>query len=202
MDESWCKKKKKSHTSKPYCKKNMELLHRLKKFLRSSPYFLDEWLPLAGYLLENGIVFFKLVRTGGGGVRLQFPVTLSAALLSALVSSNRHRGTLKFQLLVPIGSFSGNRSATVLLILFNMWCSCDDRFAQFSGIYAHVWLIVLLLVDSSADYCITDKDTWIALCTRHKLYTYNLYGYTHRGKTHNTGPVESLGCNRAKVDCA
>lgn len=191
-------KKKKKVILSSHIVKNMELLHCLKKFLRSSPYFLDEWPPLAGYLLENGIIYFKLVRTGGvesGCSFLSRSVLLSSPLLSPPIA------TEEFQLLVPIGLFYGNRSTTVLLIFFNMWCSCDDRFAQFSRIYAHIWLIVLLLVDSSADYCITDKDTWIALCTRHKLYTYNLYGYTHRGKTHDIGPVKSLGYNWAKVDC-
>ena len=56
-----------------------------------------------------------------------------------------------------------------------------DIFSQFSEIVDFIWWIVFFRIDST-DYCITDKDTWIALCTRHKLYTYNLYKYTHLEK--------------------
>lgn len=61
-----------------------------------------------------------------------------------------------------------------------------DSFSQLSEIVDFIWWIVFFRNDS-ADYCITDKDTWIALCTRHKLYTYNLYKYTHLEKKYNIG---------------
>lgn len=93
-------------------------------------------------------------------------------LLSRLLQSPPRNLWISF----PIGWFSNSLSS----LIRQLDCERGDQ------MWWQICLIPLKLIQfkmgNTADYCVTDKDTWIALCTRHKLYTYNLYSYTHEKK--------------------
>lgn len=100
-------------------------------------------------------------------------------LLSRLLQSPPRNLWISF----PIGWFSNSLSS----LIRQLDCERGDQ------MWWQICLIPLKLIQfkmgNTADYCVTDKDTWIALCTRHKLYTYNLYSYTHeKKKSYNSGP--------------
>lgn len=69
-----------------------------------------------------------------------------------------------------------------LIVYTHILVRCDSKFGiVFTDCCPH------LTVLEKYWFTVTDKDTWIALCTKHKLYIYNLYRYTHGESTFNIG---------------